>query len=436
MTAAPVDFRALLHGAFLHALQAASPGRLLEPFLYTQPAPDLILAVGKASVPMTRAALDAYPGVPALVITPRGPADHLRPGDVPPGDVLPGPALSGHAEVLHAPHPVPDAASEHAAQRALARLGALGAGGRALVLISGGGSALLSLPRGVTLAQKQALTRDLLGSGADIHEINTVRRHLSGVKGGQLAAATRAHVHSLILSDVVGDEPAVIASGPTVPDPTTHADALAVLDRYGLPAPEARAHLGSGAPDTPHDLPNATWEVIGSNRTFLEAARTFIEARGLPAVILGDTFTGEARSLAAFHAAVIHSIRTHGTPLTPPVVLLSGGEATVTLTPGAGRGGRNLEFALALLTGLAVTGPGLRGVHALSAGTDGQDGSSPAAGAFLAPDSLLRAGHLGLDPREFLRRQDSHTFFEALGDTLHTGLTGHNLNDFRAVALT
>ncbi|GAA5441635.1 putative hydroxypyruvate reductase [Deinococcus caeni] len=433
---APPDLRALLRGAFLHALEAASPARLLEPALRDQPAPDLILAVGKASVPMAGAALNAFPGVPTLVVTPRGPASHAAASHAPTGHAPAGQALPAHAEVLFAPHPVPDAASEHAARRALARLGALRAGGRALVLISGGGSALLSLPRGVTLAQKQALTRDLLGSGADIHEINTVRRHLSGVKGGQLAAATRAHVHSLILSDVVGDVPAVIASGPTVPDPTTHADAVAVLDRHGLPAPEARAHLRSGAPDTPGDLPNATWQIIGSNRTFLEAARAFIEARGLRTVILGDTFTGEARSLAAFHASVLHSIRTHGTPLTPPVAVLSGGEATVTLTPGAGRGGRNLEFALALLTELGETGPGLRGLHALSAGTDGQDGSSPAAGAFLTPDSLTRAGHLGLDPHEFLRRHDSHTFFEALGDTLHTGLTGHNLNDFRAVVLT
>ncbi|MFC6803850.1 glycerate kinase [Deinococcus caeni] len=314
---APPDLRALLRGAFLHALEAASPARLLEPALRDQPAPDLILAVGKASVPMAGAALNAFPGVPTLVVTPRGPASHAAASHAPTGHAPAGQALPAHAEVLFAPHPVPDAASEHAARRALARLGALRAGGRALVLISGGGSALLSLPRGVTLAQKQALTRDLLGSGADIHEINTVRRHLSGVKGGQLAAATRAHVHSLILSDVVGDVPAVIASGPTVPDPTTHADAVAVLDRHGLPAPEARAHLRSGAPDTPGDLPNATWQIIGSNRTFLEAARAFIEARGLRTVILGDTFTGEARSLAAFHASVLHSIRTHGTPLTP-----------------------------------------------------------------------------------------------------------------------
>ncbi|GAA0514561.1 glycerate kinase [Deinococcus depolymerans] len=410
------DPRALLRDAFLHALTVASPERLLAPHLAREAQPDLILAVGKASVPMARAALARWPQVPALVVRPAGPG----------GTDLPG--LPAHAVVRTAAHPVPDASSEAAAREVLGRLRALGASQRALLLLSGGGSALLCLPRGVTLEGKQALTRDLLRCGADIHEINTVRRHLSGVKGGQLAAATRAHVRSLILSDVVGDDPAFIASGPAVPDPTTPADALAVLDRYALPAPEVRASLRRGRAGTPAVLPNASWEVIGSNRTLLEAARAFLRARGVPAVILGDTFTGEAQVLAGFHAAVIRSVRAHGTPVPAPVVLLSGGEATVTLTGGSGRGGRNLEFALALLAAL-----GEEGVYALSAGSDGVDGSSAAAGAFLTPDSFARAVRAGLDVRAFLRSHDSHGFFEALGDTLVTGLTGHNLNDVRAV---
>lgn len=418
------DPRALLEGAFWHALHAASPGRLLEPYLRGPsapglPAPDLILAVGKASVPMARAALNAYPDTPTLIVKPHGPPD-------------PAPWPT-QVEVIQAGHPLPDDASVRASHAALARMRALGADQTALVLISGGGSALLCAPDGVTLAHKQALTDALLRSGADIHEINTVRKHLSAVKGGRLAQATAARVRTLLLSDVVGDPPGMIASGPTVPDPTSAADALRVLDRYHLSAPEARAHLTSGAPDTPGDLPRATHQVIGSNRTLLEAAARYLRDQGVKAVILGDTFTGEARALAAFHAQIIRSVQAHATPFAPPLVLLSGGEATVTLGPDAGRGGRNQEFALALLTELGPSG--LPGVHALSAGSDGRDGSSSGTGAFLTPDSLDRAGHLGLDPLEFLARHDAHTFFQALGDVLHTGLTGHNLNDFRAVAL-
>ena len=289
--------------------------------------------------------------------------------------------------------------------------------------------ALMAAPDGVTLEQKQALTRDLLRAGADIGEINTVRRHLSRTKGGRLAQATQAQVRALLLSDVVGDDVSVIASGPTVPDPTTFADALAVLDRYGIAAPEARAHFTSGAPDTPDKLPRATHQVIGSNRLLLAAAQRHLESEGVRAVILGDTFEGEARDLARFHASLARSVEEFGSPVPAPVVLLSGGEATVTLR-GDGVGGRNQEFALALLLAL-----GERGLFALSAGSDGVDGSSEAAGAFLTPDSLARARALGLDPRDFLARNDSGTFFQRLGDALVTGPSGHNLNDFRALAL-
>ncbi|MFC5846876.1 glycerate kinase type-2 family protein [Deinococcus petrolearius] len=328
---------------------------------------------------------------------------------------------------------MPDEHSVRAAERALARVGELPVGARLLVLVSGGGSALLSAPWGVTLAHKQALTRELLRAGAAIEEINAVRKHLSRVKGGRLAQATRAQVRVLLLSDVIGDDPSVIASGPAVPDTTTFADALAVLDRYALTAPQARAHLAAGArgelPETPKPggLPHVRHTVVGSNRALLEAAQAFLAARGVRAVILSDTFGGEARDLAGFHASLVRSVRDHGTPFRGPLALLSGGEATVTVR-GGGRGGRNQEFALWLLRAL-----GERGVYALSAGSDGIDGNSGAAGAFLTPDSHARARAAGLDPAGFLARNDSGSFFAALGDALLTGPSGHNLNDYRVV---
>jgi len=409
--------RDVLEQTYREALAQVAPARLLAPHL-GGPRPDLVVALGKAARPMLRAALEAYSGVPGLAVSPHNPADP------------PAPAGS---EVWPASHPVPGEDSVRAAQAVLARVAALPAGARLLVLVSGGGSALLCAPWGVTLGQKQALTGELLRAGADITELNTVRKHLSKVKGGRLAAATRAKVRALLLSDVIGDDPSVIASGPTVPDPTTFAQALAVLDRYGVAAPQARAHLEAGArgewPETPKpgELPHAHSTVIGSNRLLLEAAREALEARGVRAVILGDTFAGEARDLAGFHASLVQSIRRHGTPLRPPLALLSGGEATVTVR-GDGTGGRNQEFALWLLWAL-----GEAGIHALSAGSDGIDGNSPAAGAFLTPDSLGRARGLGLDPRDFLTRNDSGGFFAALGDALVTGPSGHNLGDFRAL---
>lgn len=411
------DLRALLEASYRAALEAVAPARLLAPHL-NGPCPDFVLAFGKAALPMLRAALEAYPGVPGLAVPPRGTPDLSAPEG---------------AEVLLGSHPVPDEYSTRAAEQALARVRELPEGARLLVLVSGGGSALLSAPWGVTLEQKQALTRDLLRAGATIEEINAVRKHLSHVKGGRLAQATCARVRALLISDVIGDDPSVIASGPTVPDPTTFADALAVLDRYVIAASEARAHFEAGVrgdlPETPKpgELPQVENTVIGSNRVLLEAAQAFLEGQGVRAVILGDTFAGEARDLAGFHASLVGSIRTYGTPFQGPLVLLSGGEATVTVR-GNGRGGRNQEFALWLLQEL-----GERGVYALSAGSDGIDGNSEAAGAFLTPDSLARARSLGLDPRDFLARNDSGTFFAALGDALITGPSGHNLNDYRAI---
>lgn len=408
-----MDIRQLLEQTFSTALEAVRPEVLLAPFL-AGPHPDLILSFGKASLPMARAALRVFPGVPALIVPPSGTADLTAPAG---------------ATVMPASHPFPDESSVAAAREALARMAALQEGQEALVLVSGGGSALLCLPDGVTLMQKQALTRELLRAGATIDEINTVRKHLSRVKGGKLAQATRARVRALLLSDVVGDEMSVIASGPTVPDPSTLADALGVLHRYGLQAPEARTHLEHGAGETPDTLPNVSNTVIGSNRLLLEAAARSLHALGVRAVILGDTFTGEARELAGFHAALVRSIRDHASPVQAPVVLLSGGEATVTLK-GTGVGGRNQEFALALA--LALGDPG---VYALSAGSDGIDGSSEAAGAFVTPSTLERARHAGLRARDFLNRNDSGAFFSMLGDQFFTGPTGHNLNDFRAIAV-
>lgn len=408
-----LDVRALLEGTYRAALQAVSPEVLLAPHL-KEPRPDYILAFGKAALPMARAALKAYPGVSTLIVPPAGTADLIAPSE---------------ATVMPGSHPVPDERSVAAAEAALNCLSAMREGQEVLILVSGGGSALLSAPDGVTLAQKQELTRALLRAGADIHEINTVRRHLSRTKGGRLAQATKARVRALLLSDVVGDDMSVIASGPTVPDATTFADALAVLGRYGIAAPEARAHFQSGAPDTPRELPNVINTVIGSNRLLLEAARKHLAAQGVQAVILGDTFEGEARELALFHASLLRSVQEHDSPVKSPVVLLSGGEATVTLK-GNGIGGRNQEFALALALAL-----GKHGTYALSAGSDGVDGNSDAAGAFLTPDTLVRAQNLGLNAQDFLNRNDSGTFFARLGDGLVTGPSGHNLNDFRAIAV-
>lgn len=412
-----MDVRRLLEDTYHAALAAVSPDHLLRPHL-TGTRPDFVLAFGKAAVPMARSALDAYLGVPTLVIPPEGAAD-----------LPPLPNLT----VIPARHPVPDESSVRAAEAALTRLSALSEDQEALVLVSGGGSALLCAPDGVTLEQKQALTRELLRAGADIREINTVRKHLSRLKGGRLAAATRAQIRALLLSDVVGDHPAIIASGPTVPDPTTFADSLAVLDRYGLDAPEARAHFLSGVAgevdDTPKVLPNVTTLVIGSNRLLLEAAQAALKAQDVRSLILGDAYTGDVRRLARFHAATVRSVLERRAPAAPPLVLLSGGEATVTVQ-GNGIGGRNQEFALCLVQELADLG-----VYALCAGSDGIDGNSDAAGAFLTPDSLGRAQAAGLEVADFLARNDSGTFFARLGDALVTGPTGHNLNDLRMIAV-
>ena len=337
--------------------------------------------------------------------------------------------------IVEAAHPVPDAAGEAAAARILGKISGLTVTDRVLALISGGGSALLAAPaEGVTLAEKRALTTALLRSGAGIGEINCVRKHLSAIKGGRLAlAAWPAPVLTLAISDVPGDDPAVIASGPTVGDPTTAVDALKVLDFHGIAIPDAlRARLAAGELETPKPgdprLANSEFRLVASPRQMLEAAAAEASRLGITPLILGNAIEGEAREVGKALAGMAVSCGRHGFPAEKPCVLLSGGETTVTLK-GAGRGGRNTEFLL----GLALALDGAPGIHALAADTDGIDGSEDNAGAFVGPDSLRRARELGLDIRQALAANDAWGYFSALGDLLLTGPTRTNVNDFRAI---
>jgi glycerate 2-kinase len=333
-----------------------------------------------------------------------------------------------HVEVVEASHPVPDARGERAARRMLSMAEAAKKGDNVLCLISGGGSALLSLPApGLSLADKQAINSALLASGATISEINTVRKHLSAIKGGQLAAAAwPASLLTLAISDVPGDDPAVIASGPTVADPSTFAEARAVLAKYKIVPPDAvRRRLEEATDETPKPgdprLDEARYVLVASPRQALEAAAARARAAGRDPVILGDAIEGEARKVGADHAALVARAE-------PGRVFLSGGETTVTVT-GKGRGGRNTEYLLAL----AIALDGRPGVHAIACDTDGIDGSEDNAGAVIAPDTLARARALGLDPKAHLANNDSYGFFRALGDLVVTGPTQTNVNDFRAI---
>ncbi|WP_448567419.1 glycerate kinase type-2 family protein [Thermus sp.] len=399
---------ALLKEAFFHALKATDPYRLTQRALPPW-RPDLILAVGKAAAPMLKAALDRYGEVPYHLTLPQG-QDPLG------------------LKARFARHPVPDEESLKAAEEVLALLQSLSPKTRVLALVSGGGSALWCAPLGISLEEKKALTEALLRSGAGIGEVNAVRKHLSRIKGGRALLATKARVHALLLSDVPGDDPSVIASGPFHPDPSTYQEALSVLDRYGLAFPEARGVLLKGlrgeVPETlkPGDpaLKRLSWRMVGRNLDLLKAAQGFLREQGHRAVILSDRFGGEARDLARFQAELVETIRAHGVPFRKPLFLLSGGEAQVRVK-GGGRGGRNLEFLLALYAHLKAP------LHALAADSDGLDGPSGAAGALLTPEVWAR----GLDPRPYLERNDSLAFFQEAGTLLITGPTGTNLNDFR-----
>lgn len=342
---------------------------------------------------------------------------------------------------VEAGHPVPDEAGEQAAREMLGAARAIKSVDLLLALISGGGSALLSLPvDGVSIPDLRSVTRDLLRSGATIQEINTVRKHLSLIQGGRLAAACKAPVLTLIISDVTGDDPTHIASGPCAPDPTTFQDAVDVLNRFDVKPPRAvLEHLICGLRGEREETPkpgskifeHVENRVIATARRSLEAAAALFRENGIVPAILGDSITGEAREVAKVMAALAREIRVHGSPFKPPVVLLSGGECTVTVRGTGGRGGRCGEFLLALGLELAGTAD----VHAIAADTDGIDGSEDNAGALLSPDSLARARAQGLDARKFLAANDSYGVFSALGDLVITGPTRTNVNDYRAILI-
>ena len=346
-------------------------------------------------------------------------------------------------ELVEAAHPVPDAAGLLAAQRILAMVQGLTPDDLVLCLISGGGSALLTLPAdGLTLADKQRINGALLDSGANISEMNCVRKHLSRIKGGRLAAACApARVVTLTISDVPGDDPSIIASGPTVPDATTCADALAILTRYRIELPAAvLAQLGSGALETPKpgDAVFTGHEVhmIATPQQSLEAAAAVARAAGLNAYILSDEMEGESREVGKVHAALARGVARKGQPFSKPCVILSGGETTVTIRTqpdgvAKGRGGRAGEFCM----GLAVALQGQSGVYALAADTDGIDGVEDNAGAFVAPDTLTRARARGMKIDTYLDRNDAYGFFDPLGDLVVTGPTNTNVNDFRALLI-
>ncbi len=414
--------REILRRLFDAAIAAADPVRCVPPQLPPDDGGRLIvIGAGKASAAMARAVEEHWSGpLDGLVVTRYG---HGVPCQ--------------RIEIVEAAHPVPDAAGEAAAARILGKISGLTATDRVLALISGGGSALLAAPAaGVTLAEKRAITTALLRSGASIGEINCVRKHLSAIKGGRLAAAAwPASVLTLAISDVPGDDPAVIASGPTVGDPTTAVDALQVLDFHGITIPDAlRARLASGELETPKPgdprLAKSEFRLVASPRQMLEAAAAEARRLGITPLILGDAIEGEAREVGKALAGMAVSCGRHGFPAQKPCVLLSGGETTVTLK-GTGRGGRNTEFLL----GLALALDGAPGIHALAADTDGIDGSEDNAGAFVAPDTLARARALGVDPRQRLADNDAWGFFATLDDLLVTGPTRTNVNDFRALMI-
>jgi glycerate 2-kinase len=417
--------RALLRSLFDAALAAADPQRAIAAAL---PVPvagrTVVVGAGKAAAAMAHAFEALWPGdLNGLVVTRHG---HGMP--------------CSRIEVVEASHPVPDAAGQRAAARILALADGLGADDQLVFLASGGGSALLALPApGLTLEDKQTVTRALLRSGATIGEINTVRKHLSAIKGGRLtAAAAPARVVTLAISDVPGDDPAVIASGPTVPDPSTFADARAVLAKYRIDERRSViAHLAAGANETPKPgdpvFANARYTLIASPQQALDAAADVAAAAGVTPVVLSDRIEGEARDVGLMHAAIALQLqagrfRVGAEPVPLPAVLLSGGETTVTVR-GQGRGGRNSEFLLSLAAAL----DGASGISAIACDTDGIDGTEDNAGAILFPDSIQRATAAGTSIKAALAENDAYGFFHALGDLIVTGPTLTNVNDFRAI---
>jgi glycerate 2-kinase len=418
----PPQVEALLrmYGA---ALAAVDPRLVVPPHLPDPPqGRTVVVGIGKAAAAMAKAVEVNWGGeLSGTVVVPAGAALPLE-----------------RIRVLESSHPVPDERSVAAGRTLLAAVAGLGPQDLVIALISGGGSSLCAMPAPWTdLQEKQRITKQLLARGASIHEMNAVRKHLSGIKGGRLAlAAYPARVVTLVISDIPGDDPALVASGPTLATTSTAQEALAILQRYAIdPGARLQDVLEAGASQAvrPDDsrLSNNLHRVIASAWDGLAAAASVASSEGLACHVLGDAIEGEARELAKVQAGMVGSIAKRGAPFSAPCVLLSGGEATVTLK-GDGRGGRNTEFALAL--GLALQQMPLAAqVYALSAGTDGLDGQSGAAGAWIAPDSFARARDLGLSARDYLDRNDSGTFFDRLGALVHTGPTHTNVNDFRAI---
>ena len=417
-----LDPRTLLRQLFDTAVAAALPERSIQHFL---PAPPkgrtIVVGCGKAAAAMARAVETHWQGpLEGLVVTRYG---HRVPTE--------------RIEVVEAAHPVPDAAGLDAAKRMLQTVQGLSPDDLVLFLASGGGSALLTLPApGITLEDKQAINTALLKSGANITEMNCVRKHISAVKGGRLAAAAApARVVTLAISDIPGDDPAVIASGPTVADPTTFSDALAVIEKYAIREPlSVLSHLRAGENETPKPgdarLANSELHMIAAPQMSLQAAADIAQGFGVTPLILGDAIEGEAREVAMVHAGIARQVLRHGQPVKAPCVLLSGGETTVTVR-GSGRGGRNAEFLLAL--GIALDGAA--GIWAFAGDTDGIDGTENNAGAIVGPDSLGRAGALGMDAKSMLADNDGYRFFRGLDDLVITGPTMTNVNDFRAILI-
>jgi hydroxypyruvate reductase len=418
----PVDHRQLLRTMFDAAVSAALPSRCVPKHLPKPPkGKTVVVGAGKAAAAMAAAVEAHWDGpIEGLVVT------RYKHG-----------APCKWIEVVEAAHPVPDAAGRAAAERIIEKVRGVGPDDLVLCLISGGGSALLALPApGLTLEDKQTINRALLSSGANIGEMNCVRKHLSAIKGGRLAvAASPARVVSLIISDVPGDDLAVIASGPTVPDATTSADALEILEKYGIkPSGAVLHHLQSEASETPKPggarFANVTNVLVATPQGSLEAAAKVARDAGFTPLILSDQIEGESRDVALVHAAIAKQVARHGQPATIPCALISGGETTVTVR-GKGRGGRNAEFLLSLALAL----DGQPGIAALAADTDGIDGSEDNAGAILLPDTLERARTLRIDPKAHLANNDAYTVFQSLGDLLVTGPTRTNVNDFRVILI-
>ena len=422
----PAAATGLLRGMLDAAIDAARPALILPPWLPPPPpGRTIVVGAGKAAASMA-AAVEAVWTAPleGLVITRYG---HAVP--------------CARIEVVEAAHPVPDKAGLAATERMLGLAASAGPDDLVLALMSGGGSALLTRPAaGLTLADKQAITRALLASGATIAEMNCVRRHLSAVKGGRLGiAAHPARLVALVISDVPGDDPAIVASGPTLPDSTTAAMAREILARYGVDAPDAvRRYLARDAsgvrPDDPRLAGHAT-HLIATPLLALEAAAEFARHHSVTPVILGDSIEGEAREAARVMGGIARQVARHGQPAAAPCALISGGETTVTIGPGTprgARGGRNVEFLLALALDLGAQ----PGIHALAADSDGIDGTEPVAGAVIGPRTLAACRAAGLDPGAILAAHDAHTLFERIGAQVVTGPTLTNVNDIRVILVT